>query len=477
VRYDAIIIGAGMSGLAAGIRLAWFGRRVAIVEKHYVWGGLNSFYGIGRHAFDVGLHALTNYVPAGTRGAPLTRVLKQLRLRHADLRLGEHGHSEILFPGVRLRFTNDPEVLADEVARAFPAEAGRFRRLVTEVRETAFGPQDEHFVSARAALGERLRDPLLVEMLLLPTCYYGSALEDDVEWDQFKVLFRSIFLEGLARPEGGVRRLLGLLVKRFKHLGGELRMRNGVRGIRTDAGAVRGLVLEDGTELETDLVLSSAGRVETMRLCGEDVRRAELRPGDEGRVSFLESISVTDARPVELGHAAATCFFSTRERFDYRRPDDLVDLTSGLVSSPNNFHADEPLPEGVLRLTVLANGARWPVLPKEEYVREKERLADAAVGAFAAFAARERFPGGERRDWRPATTFRDVFTPRTIEHFTGHRAGSVYGSPRKSKDGTTGVGGLVLCGTDQGYLGIVGALHSGVLMANRHALVPAQELP
>ena len=32
---------------------------------------------------------------------------------------------------------------------------------------------------ARAVLSRFLSEPLLVEMLLLPTCYYGSAIEDD----------------------------------------------------------------------------------------------------------------------------------------------------------------------------------------------------------------------------------------------------------------------------------------------------------
>ena len=42
--YDTIIIGAGMSGLAAGIRLAYFDQKVCILERHYTIGGLNSFY-------------------------------------------------------------------------------------------------------------------------------------------------------------------------------------------------------------------------------------------------------------------------------------------------------------------------------------------------------------------------------------------------------------------------------------------------
>ncbi len=67
--YDAIIIGAGMSGLGAGIRLAMYDKRVVILERHYVWGGLNSFYQFKGHQFDVGLHAMPNYAPRGARAS------------------------------------------------------------------------------------------------------------------------------------------------------------------------------------------------------------------------------------------------------------------------------------------------------------------------------------------------------------------------------------------------------------------------
>ena len=42
--YDSIIIGAGMSGLAAGIRAAYYDQKVCVLERHYTIGGLNSFY-------------------------------------------------------------------------------------------------------------------------------------------------------------------------------------------------------------------------------------------------------------------------------------------------------------------------------------------------------------------------------------------------------------------------------------------------
>ena len=76
--YDTILIGAGMSGLAAGIRLAQFDQRVLVLDRHYLWGGLNSYYKREGRRFDVGLHALTNFVPKGTRGRPLTRGAARL---------------------------------------------------------------------------------------------------------------------------------------------------------------------------------------------------------------------------------------------------------------------------------------------------------------------------------------------------------------------------------------------------------------
>ena len=65
MKYDVIVIGSGLSGLAAGIRLAMFDKKVLIIEKHTVVGGLNSYYTRKNRTIDVGLHAMTNYSPKG----------------------------------------------------------------------------------------------------------------------------------------------------------------------------------------------------------------------------------------------------------------------------------------------------------------------------------------------------------------------------------------------------------------------------
>ncbi len=134
--YDVVIIGAGMSGLAAGIRLAMFDKSVCILERHYAVGGLNSYYRLEGRNFDVGLHALTNFAPKSQKTGPLPRLLRQLRIPWDSLDLAEQVGSTIVFSDAKLRFNNDPRCLAAEIERAVPTSAkqlstaaGRITRL------------------------------------------------------------------------------------------------------------------------------------------------------------------------------------------------------------------------------------------------------------------------------------------------------------------------------------------------------------
>jgi phytoene dehydrogenase-like protein len=66
--------------------------------------------------------------------------------------------------------------------------------------------------------------------------------------------------------------------------------------------------------------------------------------------------------------------------------------------------------------------------------------------------------------------YKDTFTPVTIERYTSKIGGAIYGSPIKIKDGNIGFSNLFLAGTDQGFLGIVGSMLSGVSIVNQHIL-------
>ena len=70
----------------------------------------------------------------------------------------------------------------------------------------------------------------------------------------------------------------------------------------------------------------------------------------------------------------------------------------------------------------------------------------------------------------PQVIATDMFTPKTIRRFTWHDNGAVYGAPDKKLDGTTHLDNVFLCGTDQGFVGIIGSIMSGISIANQHCL-------
>ena len=456
--YDAIIIGAGLSGLAAGVRLAHFGRRVCILERHRIPGGLNSYYRRHGRDFDVGLHAVTNYAPKGARRGPLPRLLRQLRMSWDEWSLVPQKRSAIVFGDACLEFSNDFGVFEADVRRHFPHQADNLAALVASLLDYEQYGGEGWCCSAREVVGRHVSDPLLREMILCPALCYGSAREVDMEFGQFSTIFRSMFLEGLSRPAGGARQIVDRLVDKFLALGGELRCGAGVGRLDVRGDQVRAVVLDDGTELPARQVLSSAGRRETLRLCSPEALPEEA---GLGRISYVETLSVLRVPPRQLGYERTMVFFNDSPTFDYRRPHDLADLRSGVVCSPDNFaHASSPS-EGVMRVCALANYERWAALDGTAYRLAKREWYDKIVASAARFVP----------DFRGAVIDTDVFTPVTIRRFTGHDDGAVYGSPDKRYDAATPVKNLFLCGNDQGLVGIIGALLSGVTVANERVLM------
>ncbi|MFQ5716575.1 MAG: phytoene desaturase family protein [Nitrospinales bacterium] len=456
--YDVLIIGAGLSGLAAGIRLAHFDKKVCILEKHIEIGGLNSFYRRKSRLFDVGLHAMTNYTPKGVRSSPLGKLLKQLRFRHDDFRLCEQQMSEIHFPEKSLRFTNDFEFFRQEIAERFPRQIDGFQKLVGYIDAYDELSLESRQGSARTVLREYLSDFLLIDMLLCPLMYYGNALENDMDWTQFVIMFKSIFKEGFAKPLGGMSYILGLMAEKFKACGGELRLGEGVRSIDIKNDLVFSLTLRSGESLAADQVISSMGHVETLRACNPPLAGQE--EPEAGKMSFMEALFVLNRQPRELGFDKSVIFFNTGSTFKYRVPDEFIDIASGVVCCANNFNYPEPPPEGLIRFTFQANYDLWASLPRREYKAAKKEWLDKSFRSILTFLP----------DFRDDVVFLDSFTPKTIQKFTGRLNGAVYGAPQKVKDGRTPVKNLFICGTDQGFLGIIGATLSGITIANLYGL-------
>ncbi len=458
MKIPLLIIGGGLSGLAAAIRYARFSPDVLLLEKHSRIGGLNSYFFRNGILIETGLHAITNYAGPKDRKAPLNQLFRQLKLDRKSFPLHEQIQSEICFPGREsLLFSNDFHLLCDQIAAKFPHSRKEFDDLVTAVND--FHPlQNPDFQSAKAFVRHHITNPLLVDMLLCPLLYYGSSLENDMDLDQFVIMFRSVFQQGLSRPRGTIKDFLDILLNHFTSLGGSIRMQSTVKRILHEGGRVSAVELETGEVIDCGNILSTIGYEETLDLLNQE---NECAP--EKRLGFIESVFLL---PVSCRQHLSTdktiIFYNQSDTFHYRRPQGLADFTSGVICFPSNFKGLSQKEYFEIRSTHLADHAGFKFLAgnNDAYLEKKAQLSRTSAASI------EKIIG----NFSENIIYEYTFTPLTIERFTSKKEGAIYGCPHKIKDGKIGYENLFLAGTDQGLLGIVGSMLSGIFMINQHIL-------
>lgn len=453
--YDTIIIGAGFAGLSAGIRLAQFQERVLILESHVVPGGLNSYYFRGGKdkLYNSGLHTVTNF-NAKNRRWGFGLICRNLGLAPEAFALAPPKYPSVLrTPEAELLFDNDIEVLRDEIGAKFPGEREAFDRFCQDLK----GPLDTAALQragSRELLKEYFKDPHLIDLLELPVYIYGGYREGQIDAATFGTVFRSIFLEGCGSPPS-IKHVLDLLVKHYKSLGGEIKYRREVKRIVIEEGVFRGVELADGTQLRAANCLSSAGLAETGNLAGQTW-------GGANDLSVFETVVSLHTPLDQAGIDKALMMISLQDSFNWRAPESRQAYHHLTLATSDNYAFPEPPRTHHLKIGCFQKGSLWLELDDDAYRTEKNRLQDKMLQELTRL-----FP--ELLDY-PAE-HHESMTPRTVMEYTSHFNGGIYGGPIKAFDGSTGIRGLAIIGNDQGGIGIMGALTSGVVVANYQVIL------
>src|SRR5512143_972267 len=132
MKYDVVIIGAGISGLVAGNFLVDKGKRVLIVEKNKYPGGCACSFKRNGYSFDAAVRWISQAGEGGIvreilDGFGLADKVKFARLPHPP---------SIWTPGKKITPAFGKDGLVSAFASAFPAEAGSIRKFWDEVDGT-----------------------------------------------------------------------------------------------------------------------------------------------------------------------------------------------------------------------------------------------------------------------------------------------------------------------------------------------------
>ena len=142
--YDAIVIGAGVNGLAAALHLATKGWKVAVVERGATAGGAVKTEEITRPGFRHDLYAMNLSLFAGS---PFFAAHKDRLFAHGlGFLTAEHCFATAFPDGSWLGVDKDIDTTATRIAAFDPADAERWRAMVA-----AFGQDAPHIFALLAS--------------------------------------------------------------------------------------------------------------------------------------------------------------------------------------------------------------------------------------------------------------------------------------------------------------------------------------
>jgi len=487
-----------MGGLATAALLSELGRRVLVLEQHYVPGGFTHTFKRKRWQWDVGVHAVGEV----TDRAVLGRVMRALsgdKLEWASL---GGVYDEFTFPDFQIEFPDSRARFAENLRAAFPSRAQDIQRYFDRVRSVAQGMMPYYASRLVPPALARFTDPLLARkanaLLTERTCDALAAITSDeklqsvltAQWGYYGVppqrssfaihaLVAKHFFHGGYYPVGGAGHIADTFCATVARAGGWTRINADVQEITVRDGRACGVRLADGELIEGKRVVSAAGAIATVE---------RLLPAHARGAAWARSIAKLAPSPCHVclyigfkgditkakASAANKWFYETWAKdaayWDVEDPNEKAPVLYCSFPSlkdpeheagPDQLHTGEVVTFVPYDLFARWKDGRWRKRGVD-YEALKKEITDRMLAQFL-----EHMP-----ELRPMVSFVELSTPISTEHFTRAPRGAIYGiepTPERYQNRflrpRTPIEGLFLSGADMASVGVMGAFVGGLLCA------------
>lgn len=308
-RSEAIVIGAGLGGLAAAMRLGAKGYRVTVLDKLDVVGGRGSSITEDGHRFDLGPTIVT--VPEVFR--KLWAVCGRDFDTDVDLRPLDPFYVIRWPDGSQFTARGDTEAMVEEVRRLSPRDVkGYLRFLKDSHRRYVVGyegmvaepmhrlwdtikvlPEFARLRADRSILGHaraRVKDERLRMALSFHPLFIGG---DPMHVTSMYALVSHLEKEyGVHYAIGGVQAIADAMARVIEGQGGRIRLGVEADEILVRDGAAQGVRLADGETLRAPLVVSNADAGHTYSRLMKNVPKRRWSDGKLGRRSWSMGLFV-----------------------------------------------------------------------------------------------------------------------------------------------------------------------------------------
>jgi phytoene dehydrogenase-like protein len=435
MRKSISIVGAGISGLAAGCYAGMNGYQATLFESHNLPGGLCTAWRRQDYTIDGCLHWLVGSRP----DSPMRTLWTELGIPRDQPMVD---HEEFLRvvgeAGECLILKTDADELEQHLLEFSPADRGLIRKFTAAVRKCSRYEAWPKTTPELCGVGEKLRSmwsilPLLGTFLSLGRLsladfaaqfrdpFLRKAFSSVIDLPDFP-LVGLIFTLGWMHartagyPVGGSLPFARHLEQRHLELGGEIRYRTKVEKILVEEGRAVGVRLADGSEHRSDYVISAAdGHATHFELLegayfgGEVARQYDLLE------PFPPLIHLALGVGVDLSDEPAAVTWLLED------PPLIAGAPLRKLSARHFCYDPTMAPRGKSVVTVLipTDYDYWKKLgdDRERYLAEKRRTAQTVIAELE-----RRLPVLQGQ-----IEMVDVATPLTFERYTGNWRGSFEG--------------------------------------------------
>ncbi len=501
--YDAIVIGSGMGGLTVAAVMARLkGWRVLVLERHFRAGGFtHTFRRPGGWEWDVGLHYVGGMEPGGM-GRRLFDFVSAGGVRWNPM---PDSYERFVYPDFEFSVPKGEENYAAALARMFPGESAAIARYFRDLH-SAMGYFQRHVMAASMPrplgaalrwfngfgsktalmttaeyLDSHFRDPRLKALLASQWLDYG--LPPAASAFATHALIATHYLNGASYPEGGAGTIAEAAARVIRDAGGVVLVNHEVRRILTEGGRAVGVEVmhQQGkggqmVRFDAPVVISDAGAWTTFKhLLPESVPipfRSELESAPDGfTVATLYLGFKRDPRELGFHGENHWIFGGLNHDAMFAHQDDLLEGTAHgcYLSFPSL--KDPRATHHTAEIIAPVSYAALRQYRDEPWRRRSRPYQDLkhTITRGLLDLVEQHHPG-----FSALVEYKELSTPLTVEHFTSHRRGAIYGFPatpdRYRKPWLapeTPVRNLYLTGADAGSLGIMGAMMGGVSTAAR----------
>ncbi len=497
--WDVIVIGSGIGGMSCASALAHKGKKVLVLEQHYIPGGFTHSYARKGYQWDAGVHAIgqmkAHHLPA--------KLLKWLTNDGVEmLTLGKVYDTFKMPDGSEVGFPDNFRDFEAMLKERFPEQSDNLDAYFDCVKKAASTSKSFFLMKTMpkgvSNMGGRLNrlfnkdwwglttnevlDEVGIEghlrtILTVHWGYIGSVPKESSF--AYHALTQVHFFSGAYYPKGGSKQFAACMLGNVIDNGGLTLCKASVAEILIEKGKAKGVKLADGATFKAPIVISAAGAKNTVN---ELITRQNLPLKWANRIN-----AIGDSPPYvclnmgfrgdirEAGASTANQWIyeewgNEKPYWNFSDPDEkphILYISYPSLKDPEHDPGPKEKHTGECVTFISWEEVKaWKDTLEDDRPEAYEKFKQSMIDRMLA-VMREHIP-----EVIDKLDYYELSTPLTTVFYTRAIKGAIYGleaTPERFKSpalsATTPIKNLYLTGVDMGGMGVVGGMLAGVLTA------------